>query len=86
MRRFLLASTTATLLALGTAGAALADSPAIPPGQPRTGTAHPHHVLLGNGECMEIDRVYFLSESRGLHQGASASGAAQGPEHRHCPA
>jgi hypothetical protein len=86
MRRFLLAPATAAFLALGTAGAALADSPAVPPGQTPPPGAYPYHVQLGNGECVDIDHVLFLRESRGLHQGASASGAAQGPEHRSCPA
>lgn len=45
---------------------------------------HTHHVDTGNGDCVPINAVAFHAEDRGLHQGANASGAAQGPWHGPC--
>jgi hypothetical protein len=45
---------------------------------------HVHHVTTGDGRCVPIDAVAFTAESRGLHQGATASGSGKGPEHGPC--
>ena len=47
--------------------------------------AHPHHVHTGNGGCVQIDSVLFEPASRGLHNGANASGGHErGPFHGPC--
>ncbi len=46
--------------------------------------SHTHFVITGNGDCVAIDAVAFERTDRGLHQGASRSGAGQGPEHGMC--
>lgn len=47
-------------------------------------TSHPHHVHTGDGGCRDIDEVAFEHDSRGLHRGASESGASHGPWHGTC--
>ncbi len=51
---------------------------------PVNDAGHVHHVITGNGGCIQIDAVRFLAQPRGLHQGASASGT-HGPGHGGCP-
>jgi len=84
MRRIVVLSV-ALLLMLGMmAGSAFADPPVThePLGP---GFAHSHHVHTGNGDCVDIDSVYFNVDVRGLHQGANASrGPLQGPFHGTC--
>ena len=46
--------------------------------------SHTHFVVTGNDGCVAIDTVAFEGTGRGLHQGASRSGADQGPEHGAC--
>lgn len=67
------------------AGPAWAANPPAADQSPVGGSgAHPHHVHLGNGGCIEIDAVLFKRESRGLHGGSEASGVDQGPYHGPC--
>ncbi len=47
--------------------------------------SHTHYVITGNGSCVSIDTVAFERETRGLHQGATASGLDRGPSHGNCP-
>ena len=46
--------------------------------------AHPHHVDLGNGDCVNIDSVLFEPAARGLHRGSNSSTPANGPFHGSC--
>lgn len=56
------------------------------------GGAHSHHVLTGNGGCVDIDAVFFVPATSGLHQGSNASSftnpndpdATRGPFHGAC--
>ncbi len=84
MRRIILLVTVVLLMTVfaGVANAqpAAEQSPVGEPGEPGV---HPHHVLTGNGECVDIDRVQFEREARGLHQGANKS--PTGPAHQACP-
>ena len=82
MKRIILLVTVA-LLMVAFAGVAQAQPYAAdqsPVGGP---TSHPHHVDTGNG-CVDINSVEFERDARGLHQGASKSGAL-GPAHEACP-
>jgi hypothetical protein len=77
MRRLLVAVAIAGAAILGVAPSAVAAPP--------HGTGgHVHHVHVGNGGCVQIDAVAFLAESRGLHQGANASGVEKGVWHGPC--
>ena len=51
---------------------------------PVSDSGHTHHVNTANGDCISIDEVRFLTEDRGLHQGANASGSEHGPWHGPC--
>ncbi len=81
MKRIILLVTVALLMA---AFASVAQ--AQPAAQSPIGgaTSHTHHVITGNGECADINSVEFERDARGLHQGASKSGAL-GPAHGACP-
>lgn len=46
--------------------------------------AHPHHVHLPNGGCVDINSVFFVPATHGLHQGANSSGVETGPWHGPC--
>lgn len=79
MRRLTIVLTTAAVLTLaapvGAVGPPAADQ------SPAEGMfAHQHFVITGNG-CVDIDRVLFEPDTRGLHRGTSASGHDRGPEH-----
>jgi hypothetical protein len=79
----------------------LANAPVNSPGHELEDARgpHPHHVLTGNGGCVDIDAVFFAAadeageeEQRGLHRGANASSfnpagddPARGPFHGPCP-
>jgi hypothetical protein len=76
--RLCIALTSAVLLVVLTIGAALAAPPI------GGGTQHPHHVVTGNGGCIDINAVLFNAEDRGLHQGATSSGG-NGLWHGPCP-
>ena len=79
---------TRTLLAIGTAVIAsvvLAGPVAAAPPVNTDGTGHVHHVLLGNGECVQLDSVSWDAVARGMHMGANASSKAHGPWHGPCP-
>jgi hypothetical protein len=67
------------------ASVALAAPAAADPPVNTDGSGHIHHVILGNGECVQIDSVSWDAVSRGLHQGANASTIASGPWHGPCP-
>ena len=73
-----LVSTGAVVAALVSMAAPAAAAP------PVSGSGHVHHVAPDDGRCVPIDAVAFLAQSRGLHQGAEASGAGNGPEHGPC--
>ncbi len=77
MRRIILLVSVALLMTVF-AGVANAAPPFGGPFQ------HPHHVHLNNGECVDIDARWFNPDTRGLHQGANASGEDQGPWHGSC--
>lgn len=74
------------LLGSLTVGSALAADPPAADQSPVGGNhAHPHHVHLGNGSCVNLDAVLFEPAHHGLHQGADASsGPVQGPFHGTC--
>jgi hypothetical protein len=80
MKRIILLVTVALLMALstGVAKAQPADEAPVGPG------GHYHHVITGNGGCVNIDSVRFEKDDRGLHQGANKSGS-NGPAHDTCP-
>ena len=46
---------------------------------------HTHYVITGDGSCVSIDAVAFERDTRGLHQGATATGPVRGPSHGRCP-
>jgi hypothetical protein len=47
--------------------------------------SHPHHVHTGNGGCVDINRVFFEVDDRGLHRGADSSNEHEsGPYHGPC--
>ncbi len=82
MRRFPAALLAVGALSLTAAPAALSDpAEQSPIGGP---SAHYHHVHTGNGECHNLVNVKFERDHRGLHRGASESGAAHGPWHGTC--
>ena len=82
MRKILTIVATLAMTVGLTAGPALAD-PVV--SHVQVGSAHTHHIHLGNGECKDIDSVYFFADSRGLHRGANASnGHDSGPFHGPC--
>lgn len=70
--------------AAGVIGAGLLAAPATAAPPHDGGSGHTHHVHTGNGECVDIDRVLFSADHRGLHMGAEASGMLQGPWHGTC--
>jgi hypothetical protein len=80
MKRIILLVTVALLMALstGVAKAQPADEAPVGPG------GHYHHVITGNGGCVDIDSVTFEGGDRGLHRGANESGT-HGPSHGMCP-
>jgi len=80
MSRTLITIGTVMLASVALAGPAVADSPVN-----TDGSGHVHHVMLGNGECVQLDSVSWDAVARGLHQGANASTSANGPWHGPCP-
>ena len=63
-------------------GAALAVDEHAPHGNQ---TSHPHHVHTGNGECTNIDEVWFEADRMaGVHRAAIESGRERGPWHGTC--
>jgi hypothetical protein len=80
MKRALITIGTAVLASIALAGPAAADPPVN-----HDGSGHIHHVILGNGECVQLDSVSWDSVTRGLHQGANRSTSAHGPWHGFCP-
>ncbi len=81
MRRIILVVTVALLMTAFAGVAQAQPAERSPVGGP---TSHPHHVQTGNGGCVDIDRVKFERDDRGLHQGAVQSGP-HGPSHGACP-
>lgn len=81
MRRLLVLALLAFTLAMGSPALASAQADQSPIGGR---FAHPHHVHLPTGECVDIDAVRFEPGTRGLHQGAEKSGPAHGPIHGTC--
>ena len=78
MKRIILLVTVALMMTVF-AGVANAQPPIGGP------FAHPHHVHTGNDGCVELDRVLFNPDVRGLHQGSNASGGEdRGPFHGPC--
>ena len=65
---------------------ALAMTPTVASAAPPIGgaTAHPHHVHLGNGDCVDIDSVLFNVDTRGMHRSSMESGREQGTFHGTC--
>lgn len=59
-------------------------APAAHAAPPHGEGGHVHHVRTGDGGCVTLDAVTFGGEARGLHQGATASGAERGPWHGPC--
>ncbi|MDQ4054176.1 MAG: hypothetical protein M3237_15935 [Actinomycetota bacterium] len=80
MTRSLIALGAGVLASVVLAGPAAADPPVN-----TDGTGHVHHVMLGNGECLQLDSVSWDAVARGLHRGANASTSAHGPWHNPCP-
>ena len=80
MNRTLFTIGTAAVATLALAGPAAADPPVN-----TDGSGHIHHVMLGNGECVELDSVSWDAVARGLHRGANSSTSASGPWHGACP-
>jgi hypothetical protein len=80
MTRTLITIGVAVLASVALAGPAAADPPVN-----RDGTGHVHHVILGSGECLQLDSVSWDAVDRGLHQGANSSTIARGPWHGPCP-
>ena len=83
MRRTILLVTVALLMVAFTSVAQAQPAEQAPVGP----TGHPHHVLTGNGGCVDIDSVAFEGGpgARGLHLASFASGGpAQGPWHGPC--
>ena len=79
---------TRTLISIGTAvldSVALASPAAADPPVNTDGSGHIHHVILGNGECVQLDSVSWDAAARGLHRGANASTSVHGPWHGPCP-
>ncbi len=77
-----------TIMALALVAATLsAPAMAAPAEDAPIGGAgsHTHYVMTGNGSCVSIDAVTFEHDTRGLHQGPSASGPDRGPSHGRCP-
>lgn len=66
------------------AAAAVTLAPPAVAAPPVSESGHVHHVITGNGDCVQIDSVRFLAQPRGLHQGATASGRERGPWHGPC--
>ena len=81
MRRLLVLAMLAVTIVLGSPALALAQAEQSPVGGPG---AHPHHVHLPTGDCVDIDAVMFEGAARGLHRGAHESGADRGPFHGTC--
>lgn len=81
MHRTLIAVGTAALASVALAGPATAGPPPVN----TDGTGHVHHVVLGSGECLQLDSVSWDAVARGLHQGATSSTIASGPWHGACP-
>lgn len=72
-------------VAAGLLGSALLGAPPASASPPTGGPgAHTHHVHTGNGGCVDIDRVRFNPEHRGLHHGSNSSGPHHGPWHGTC--
>ena len=80
MKRIVLLVTMALLMTVF-AGAANAQAPQSPVGGD---FAHPHHVHLGNGGCVDIDAVLFEPDVRGLHRASNETGQEKGPFHGTC--
>jgi hypothetical protein len=79
---------TRTLITIGiaaVASVALASPAAANPPVNTDGSGHVHHVMLGNGECVQLDSVSWDAVARGLHRGGNASTSAHGPWHGPCP-
>jgi hypothetical protein len=77
--------TLTTLGAAALASVALASPAAADPPVNTDGSGHIHHVILGNGACVELDSVSWDAVARGLHRGANESSSAHGPWHGACP-
>ena len=90
MKRIILLVTVALLMVAYTSVAQAQPAEQSPVGGTPVHTAvpgpptfsHTHHVDTGNG-CVDINSVVFEADNRGLHQGASKSGAL-GPAHGAC--
>lgn len=67
------------------ASVALAGPAGAAPPVNTDGTGHVHHVILGTGECLQLDSVTWDAVARGMHRGANASTSARGPWHGPCP-
>jgi hypothetical protein len=86
MRRFFASALTIGALAFSIPAALAANPPAAAQSPIGGVGAHLHHVLTGNGGCVEINAVTFEPATNGLHQGSNASGGAElGPFHGPCP-
>ena len=79
-------------MALGLCLAGVAGTPALaadPPAAEQSPVggdhAHPHFVVTGNGDCVDINQVLFEPDVRGMHRGAAVTGTDKGPWHGACP-
>lgn len=73
-----------SIIAAAIVASTLAVTPAAHAAPPHGEGGHTHHVLLGNGECLDVDAVAFFVDDRGLHRGAGASGPDHGIWHGPC--
>lgn len=72
-----------TLLAAAILMAVVAIAPVAGATPPHGAGGHTHHVHTPSG-CVDVNRVSFLVEDRGLHRGSNASGIEQGIWHGPC--